>query len=83
MNQRLFQINELASLLKTKNLEEAQEIFACAFDFLLYMNPEELLVTNNVKFHKVSSDLIQVTPLSGSENVRDLLREKTIFKIPV
>ena len=83
MNQRLFQLNELAEFLKTKNLDEIQEVFACAFDFLLYMNPEEILVTNNVKFHKISSDLIQITPLSGSENVRDLLREKTIFKIPV
>lgn len=71
----------ILSVLGVKDTSDTRMVLVAAFKFLLHMKPGELLKIENIKFRKVSNDIIVIENKIDCSDLIDTLEEKKVIRI--
>lgn len=82
-SKKTIQPQHLCKLLGVKHVKEADRVLSLAYAFLAYMNPGDELITSDIKFTKISKDLIHVESDYDLTQVVDSLEKKRVLRIPL
>ena len=81
--EKIIQPHHLCNLLNVKNIEEAKRVLATGFSMLAYLSPGDSLETSDIKFQKISKDLIFVNTKTDLSAVVDSMDKARVLRIPV
>jgi len=82
MQDKIIQPKKLFKILKIKDYEEAEKVFASTVGFFVYLPTGHTIQTSTASFHKVSHDLIQITTNIDTSNLVNFLEKTRIIKFP-
>ena len=83
MQEKIIQPKKLFKILKLKDFEEAEKVFASTLGFLVYLPPGHTIRTSTASFRKISNDLIQITTNIDTKNLVNFLEKTNVIKFPV
>ena len=78
----IIQPKKLFKILKVKDFEEAEKVFASTLGFFVYLPIGHTIETSTASFHKVSNDLIQISTDIDTDNLVNFLEKTRIIKFP-
>lgn len=70
-------------MLNVKNFDEARRVMSHSLGLLAYLNPGDRLEITDIKFEKLSNDLIYIDSRLDLAQVVDSLEKKRILKFPL
>ena len=80
---KIIQPKKLFKILKIKDYEEAEKVFASTVGFLVYLPEGHTIQTSTASFHKISNDLIQISSNIDTANLVNFLEKTKVIKFPV
>ena len=83
MSEKIIQPKKLFRILKVKDFEEAEKVFASTIGFFLYLPTGHTIRTSTATFKKISNDLIHVESDLDMENLNNFLEKTGTIKFPV
>ena len=79
---KIIQPKRLFRILKVKDYEEAEKVFASTVGFLVYLPIGHTIQTSTCSFQKISEDLIHISSNINSEQVINYLEKTQVVKFP-
>lgn len=79
---KIIQPKKLFKILKVKDYEEAEKVFASTIGFFVYLPLGHTIQTSTASFHKISNDLIQITTDIDTDNLVNFLEKSKVIKFP-
>lgn len=83
MQEKIIQPKKLFKILKIKDFEEAEKVFASTLGFFVYLPIGHKIQTSTASFHKISSDIIQISTNIDTKNLVNFLEKTNVIKFPI
>ena len=83
MAEKIIQPKKLFRILKVKDYEEAEKVFASTIGFFLYLPIGHTIRTSTASFKKLSNDLIHIESEIDMDNLNNFLEKTGVIKFPV
>lgn len=81
--EKVIQANHLCDLLNVKNVDEAKKVLAAGMSMLAYLSPGDSLEAGDMKFQKISKDLIFINTKADLSSIVDSMDQARVLRIPL
>jgi hypothetical protein len=83
LSEKIIQPKKLFRILKVKDFEEAERVFASTIGFFLYLPTGHTIRTSTASFEKLSDDLIHISSDLDTTNLNNFLEKTGTIRFPV